>query len=102
MTSNPRRFIAALIALGAAQACDASDQSAQKHEGVYGASSGPNPNLADLQQDQSTTATTTPSEQPATADDNTYPSQTGAAPPPTTGEGERGSAQTGATDDGAD
>jgi hypothetical protein len=66
-------------------------------EGVYGASSGPNPNLADLQQKHAPAGETSTGD-PATAGENAYPSQTGQPQEPSTGaEGGRSSAETGAT-----
>lgn len=65
-----------------------------EEEGVYGASSGPNPNLSDLQEQPPVDPANEPL--PASPEDNLYPSQAAETPPPAiTG---RGSAQTGATD----
>lgn len=91
----------ALIVLTAAAgllACNEPDPATRSQEGVYGSSSGPNPNLADLQDDSEPGGPTTRGD-PATAGENTYPSQTGLpGEPPTGAEGGRGSAETGATD----
>ena len=78
-------------------ACNEPDPATRTEEGVYGSSSGPNPNLADLQDKQAPAAQTTTGD-PATAGENAYPSQTGQpSDPPTGAEGGRGSAETGAT-----
>ncbi|MGD9979311.1 MAG: hypothetical protein AB7H66_03950 [Hyphomonadaceae bacterium] len=85
-------FVLALVA------CNEPDPTARTEEGVYGSSSGPNPNLADLQQAPVDPAAPAPAD-PATAAENTYPSQTGIFSEPSTGaEGGRSSAETGASD----
>jgi hypothetical protein len=73
-------IIAAVVALGA---CSQETTTAENEEGVYGSSSGPNPNLADIQNDAA----------------NTYPSQAAEGSIATTpgAEGGRSSATTGAS-----
>jgi hypothetical protein len=79
-------------------ACNEPDPATRTQEGVYGSSSGPNPNLADLQEKQTPPGQATLGD-PATAGENAYPSQTGQPGEPSTGaEGGRSSAETGATD----
>lgn len=79
-------------------ACNEPDPATRSTEGVYGSSSGPNPNLADLQEKQAPAGQTTAGD-PATAGENAYPSQTGQLGEPSAGaEGGRSSAETGATD----
>ncbi|MGE4096756.1 MAG: hypothetical protein AB7F84_00760 [Hyphomonadaceae bacterium] len=91
------RLLVLAAAAAGLLACNESDPAARTEEGVYGSSSGPNPNLADLQQPPVDPAN--PAGDPATQGENTYPSQTGIFSEPSTGaEGGRGSAQTGATD----
>lgn len=87
-----------LTAAAGLLACNDPDPTSRTQDGVYGSSSGPNPNLADLQQEGAQAGPATTGD-PATAGENTYPSQTGLPGDPTTGaEGGRGSAETGATD----
>jgi hypothetical protein len=82
------------LALGA---CGApSNEATKRDDGVYGSSSGPNPNLADLQQDNPATSTANPNEAPASPQEQAYPSQAAQPPPPT--DPGRGSAETGATE----
>lgn len=77
--------------------CNQPDPAARTEDGVYGSSSGPNPNLADLQE-QAPVDPAAPAD-PATQGENTYPSQTGLFTEPSTGaESGRGSAETGETD----
>ncbi len=79
-------------------ACNEPDPATRTQEGVFGSSSGPNPNLADLQEKQAPPGQATLGD-PATAGENAYPSQTGQPGEPSTGaEGGRSSAETGATD----
>lgn len=69
-------------------------ESRVSEEGTYGASSGANPNLADLQNEPPVDPANEP--MPAPAGEQMYPSQAAQIPPPPiTG---RGSARTGATD----
>jgi hypothetical protein len=81
---TPLLTIAAVLALAA---CGQNAQTASDEEGQYGASSGTNPNLADIQNDAG----------------NTYPSQAAEGSVATTpgAEGGRGSAATGASDPGS-
>jgi hypothetical protein len=89
------------VALLSIAACGPNETVADNEKGQVGSSSGPNPNLSDLQTKTRPDQTTTPAD-PATPAENTYPSQTGDPGAATTGaEGGRGSAQTGASDDGA-
>jgi hypothetical protein len=89
-------FIVVTAALGLL-ACSEPDPATRTQEGVYGSSSGPNPNLADLQ--EKAPAPPAATGDPATPGENTYPSQTGQPTEPSTGaEGGRSSAETGATD----
>jgi hypothetical protein len=91
------RSIAALT-LVFVVACNQPDPATRTEEGVYGASSGANPNLADLQTDQGTPQTR-PEGDPASPGENAYPSQTGQpGEPPTGAEGGRSSAETGGAD----
>jgi hypothetical protein len=89
--------MAALALFLVVSACNQPDPAARTEEGLYGASSGANPNLADLQTDQRPAGDTAEGD-PATAGENAYPSQTGQpGEPPTGAEGGRSSAETGAT-----
>jgi hypothetical protein len=91
------RSVAALSLLLVAAACNQPDPATRTEEGLYGASSGDNPNLADLQTDQQPSGDTAEGD-PATPGENAYPSQTGQPGEPSTGaEGGRSSAETGAT-----
>jgi hypothetical protein len=92
---NALHPIALAMLLFAATGCGPSAE--REDEGLYGSSSGPNPNLADVQPEQP--PEDRPPADPATAGENTYPSQTGLPDEPSTGaESGRGSAETGATD----
>ena len=87
-----------LTAVAGLVACNEPDPATRTQEGVSGSSSGANPNLADIQSEQAPAGQTTTGD-PATAGENTYPSQTGQPTEPSTGaEGGRSSAETGATD----
>ncbi|MGQ0534413.1 MAG: hypothetical protein ACT4OF_17235 [Caulobacteraceae bacterium] len=95
---NALRAIVVITAAAGLLACNQRDPATRTEEGVYGSSSGPNPNLSDLQADQP--APERPPADPATPGENAYPSQMGQPGEPSTGaEGGRGSAETGATDD---
>lgn len=88
-------FVAAAILVTPLAACG-QPASEVEEQGNYGSSSGPNPNLSDLQEQPAVDPAQPSAETPASPDEATYPS--GAArtpPPPNTG---RGSAETGATD----
>jgi hypothetical protein len=90
------RGLILVTAVAGLTACNQPDPAARTEEGVYGSSSGPNPNLADPQQPPVDPAN--PEGDPATQGENTYPSQTGIFSEPATGaEGGRSSAETGAT-----
>jgi hypothetical protein len=94
------RLVALIALAGAVQACDAPDPTKRTEEGVYGASSGPNPNLADVQAQRYAEKPSSDAPPPASPLESTYPSQAGQTlPPPTGAEGGRGSAETGATED---
>jgi hypothetical protein len=98
MMISLRLLAAAALAVTAA-ACNQSEPTGRTEEGLYGASSGPNPNLADLRE-ESPVDPAAPAD-PATQGENAYPSQTGLFSEPSTGaEGGRSSARTGSTDDG--
>jgi hypothetical protein len=99
-----KRAILLRVAIAAAsvamlQACNEPDPATRSEEGLYGSSSGPNPNLADLQQDSPSTTAPGPAETPSSPRDNAYPSQAGepagAGDDPGAG---RSSAETGATE----
>lgn len=86
-----------VTAVASLLACNEPDPATRTQEGVYGSSSGPNPNLADLQAKPAPAAQRATGE-PATAGENAYPSQVGQpGEPPTGAEGGRSSAETGAT-----
>ncbi len=84
---------AAALLIAPLAACGQPEGRVEEEE-VYGASSGPNPNLSDLQEQPPVDQANEPL--PASPEDNLYPSQAAETPPSAiTG---RGSAQTGATD----
>lgn len=93
-----RVSLVAILLVAALGACNQPDPTARREEGVYGSSSGPNPNLEDIQR-QTKPADEPSAVAPASPAESAYPSQAGVAPPPPTDSG-RGSAETGATDDG--
>ncbi|MDZ4690285.1 hypothetical protein [Terricaulis sp.] len=86
------------LALAGVSACGPSDTIVDTEDGQYGSSSGPNPNLSDLQTDGPEGGSTGPAD-PASPAENTYPSQMGDSPRSTGAEGGRSSAQTGASDE---
>lgn len=91
------KFLTATALLFAPLVACGQPEGAAREEGVYGASSGANPNLADLQEPPVDPANEPrPDEAPASPGEATYPSGAAQTPPPPIGG--RGSAQTGATD----
>lgn len=89
-----RLFTAAALLIAPLAACGQPEGQVGE-EGNYGSSSGPNPNLSDLQEQPAVDPVQPEAEAPASPDEARYPSDAARIPPPpNTG---RGSAQTGAT-----
>lgn len=91
--------LATLALVAALTACGQPASTERREEGVYGSSSGANPNLEDLQGRTTDPSSAPTSDAPASPAGSAYPSQDGEAPPPPN-DGGRGSAETGATDGG--